>query len=78
MARRFKIRSDVMSCGVLSWTASLSEKAGNATTSAVTLSHTGARSPPGHNPRGVNMLRVKQERMPSHYSTGFLVLTEGH
>lgn len=39
MAVKFKkIRSDVMSCGMLSSTASLSEEAGNMTASAVTLS----------------------------------------
>lgn len=57
MAVRFKkIRSDVMFCGMLSSTASLSE-AGNMTASAVTLR---AWEPLYQHARTVNMLRVEQ------------------
>lgn len=69
-----KIRSDVMSCGMLSSTASLSEEAWNMTASAVTLGHVGAWEPLCHRAKIANMLRVEQfaPSPPSHYSWGFL------
>lgn len=67
-----KIRSDVMSCGMLSSTASLSEEAGNMTASAVTLGHVGAWEPLCHRAKIVNRVEQFAPRLPSHYSWGFL------
>lgn len=71
-----KIRSDVMSCGMLSSTASLSEEAGNMTASAVTLGHVGAWEPLCHHAKIVNRVEQFAPRPASHYSWGFLFFSK--